>query len=93
MDMSQEGKGNMAVPLSEKKDAATAACMAMNKETEDSNAFVHGSSAAVVCNFSYILYFLSMRVVHKHCYIDRWARGRAQTDVLSGEELWVRSYP
>jgi hypothetical protein len=56
--MSPEGKRNKAVPLSDKKDAATAACMAMNKEAEDSKAVVNGSSAAVVCNFSYILYFL-----------------------------------
>jgi hypothetical protein len=71
MDMAQEGKGNKAVRLSEKKDVVTATCMATNKEAEDSNAMVNDSSAAVVCNFSYTLYFLPMRIVHNHCYIHR----------------------
>jgi hypothetical protein len=54
MDMPQEGKGNKAVCLSEKKEVATATCMTRNKEAEDSNAMVNGSRVAVVCNFSYI---------------------------------------
>jgi hypothetical protein len=67
--MSRLGKGKKAVPFPKKKDAATAACRAMNKEAEDANIMVNGSCAAVVCYFSNIMYFLSMRFVPNRYYI------------------------
>jgi hypothetical protein len=59
--MSQVGKGKKLMPLPKTKDVAITPHKTINKELEDSNRMVNGSTADVICYFLHNLYLLPMR--------------------------------